>query len=128
MLGRTWQRRTVTAKIRHGAKACAGHLALIGLVIGLIWAGIGFNLWHDRRAALQEAESETANLARIFDENITRTVEAVDQTLLFLRDAYRHDRTGFASGSWIGGRPFLDDLQVQMDSLARFADEVITRF
>jgi signal transduction histidine kinase/ActR/RegA family two-component response regulator len=97
-----------------GARAYGWHLTLIGLVIGLLWAGIGFTLWHDRGVAEWDADNEVSNLARAFDENITRTVEAVDQTLLFLRDAYQHDSAWFAKGSWPGGRAFLDDLHVQM--------------
>jgi signal transduction histidine kinase/ActR/RegA family two-component response regulator len=104
----------LTYRLRQGVRACAWHLALISLVIGLLWTGIGFNLWHDRQVAEQTAENDTANLARAFDENITRTVEAVDQTLLFLRDAYEHDPAGFARGSWASGRGFLDELHVQL--------------
>jgi signal transduction histidine kinase/ActR/RegA family two-component response regulator len=103
-------------KIRQGGGAYIWHLSLIGLAIGLLWAGIGFNLWHDYRAAEEEASADTTNLARAFDENITRTVESVDQTLLFLRDAYQHDPDGFinGSGSWANGRGFLNDLHVRM--------------
>ncbi len=97
-----------------GARAYAWHLSLIGLVIGLLWTGIGFNLWHEYRAAEQNAASDTANLVRTFDEDITRTVEAVDQTLQFVREAYRHDRTGLLQGSWITAHAFLDDLHVQV--------------
>jgi signal transduction histidine kinase/CheY-like chemotaxis protein len=99
---------------RQGARAYGWHLTLIGLVIGLLWAGIGFTLSHDRGVAERDADIEASNLARAFEENITRTVEAVDQTLLFLRYAYRHDPAGFTKGSWPGGRAFLDDLHVQM--------------
>jgi signal transduction histidine kinase/CheY-like chemotaxis protein len=95
------------------------HLALMGLVIGLLWAGIGVTLWHDQCVAEREADNDAANLARAFEENITRTIEAVDQTLLFLRDEYQHDpgafaKGSFAKGSWASGRAFLDELHVQM--------------
>ena len=101
-------------RLRQGAKAYAWHLSTIGLIVGLLWAGIGFNLWHDYRAAEQDAAKDTANLARTFDENITRTVEAVDQTLLFTREAYRHDPTGLLLGSWSKAHAFLDDLHMQI--------------
>ncbi len=104
----------MTHKFCQGAKAYAWHLSLVALIIGLLWAGIGFDLWHDHRAAEQEAAQETANLALSFEEDITRTVEAVDQTLLFVREAYQHDRTGVLLGAWTKDRPFLDDFQVQM--------------
>jgi signal transduction histidine kinase/ActR/RegA family two-component response regulator len=99
---------------RRGVRAYAWHLSLIGLVVGLLWTGIGFSLWHEYKAADQEAEKDTANLARTFAEDITRTVESVDQTLLFLRQAYQHDRSGFTSGSWAIGHAFLEDLHAQM--------------
>ena len=90
------------------------HLSFIALIIGLLWAGIGFDLWHDYREAERGAAKDTANLALAFEEDITRTVEAVDQTLLFVREAYQHDRMGVLLGAWTKGRPFLDDFQVQM--------------
>ena len=101
-------------RFRQGAKACVWHLSLIVLIIGLLWAGIGFDLWHDHQAAENDAANEAANLALAFEEDITRTIEAVDQTLLFVREAYQHDRTGMLSGAWTRGRPFLGDLQVQI--------------
>ncbi len=100
-------------ELRLGAKAYAWHLSLIGLVIGLLWAGIGFNLWHDHATAEQGAAKDTANLARTFGEDITRTVEAADQTLLFVREAYEHDKPGFIQGAWTRAHAILDDLQVQ---------------
>lgn len=104
----------VTNGRRHGVRADLWHLALIGLVTGLMWAGIGLMLWHDHDTAEREAASDTANFVRAFDENITRTIEAVDQTLLFMRDAYQHDPKAFTGGTWASGRAFLDDLHVQI--------------
>ena len=93
-------------KIRQGAGAYAWHLSLIALVVGLLWTGIGLNLRHEYTTAEQGAVKDTANLARTFDEDITRTIESVDQTLLFLRHAYLHDRAGFTTGSLAIGRAF----------------------
>jgi PAS domain S-box-containing protein len=58
--------------------------------------------------------ADSTNLARAFDENITRTVDAVDQQLLFFRDAYEHDPAGFVRWSWARRSTFVDNLQVQM--------------
>jgi signal transduction histidine kinase/CheY-like chemotaxis protein len=114
----------LTFRIRQGARAHAWHLTLLGLVIGLLWAGIGFNLWRDHGAARREAEDDTANLARAFEENITRTVEAADQTLLFLREAYQNDPAGFVKGPWASGHGFLDNLHMQL-SLANRDGKVL---
>jgi signal transduction histidine kinase/ActR/RegA family two-component response regulator len=95
-------------------KVLARHLFLIILVIALTWAGIGFTLWHERKEVEREAATDTANLSRTFDEDITRTIEAIDQTLLFVREAYQHDPEGVLRGSWTKGHAFRDDLQVQL--------------
>jgi PAS domain-containing protein len=119
---------TLIDRIRRDARGYVWHLSLIGLIIGLLWAGIGFNLWHDYRAAERDAAKDAANLARTFEENITRTVEAVDQTLLFVRDAYQHDRTGVLLGAWTRGHTFLNDFQVQMALADRNGDVLWSNF
>ena len=106
-------------RLQQGAKAFAWYLSTIGLIVTLLWAGIGLNLWHDHAAAEQDAAKDTANLAQTFDENITRTVEAVDQTLLFTREAYRHDPSGLLVGSWAKAHAFLDDLHMQISLVDR---------
>jgi signal transduction histidine kinase len=115
---------TLIHRLGQDAKAYGWHLSLIGLFVGLLWAGIGFSLWHDHEAAEQEAVKDTANLARTFDEDITRTVEAVDQTLLFAREAYRRDPAGFMAGSWTNAHVFRDDLRVQISLVNRDGDVV----
>jgi signal transduction histidine kinase/CheY-like chemotaxis protein len=109
-------------RLHLGAKVYARHLSTIGLIVGLLWAGIAFNLWHDYKAAEQQAANDTANLARTFDENITRTIEAVDQTLLFTREAYRHDPTSLLLGSWYRAHAFLGELHMQISLVNRDGD------
>jgi signal transduction histidine kinase/ActR/RegA family two-component response regulator len=87
---------------------------VIGAVIALLWSGIGFNLWRDHYQAERQALGDSANLARAFGENITRTIEAVDQTLLFVRESYARDPTGFDLGTWARSRPFLNELAIQI--------------
>jgi hypothetical protein len=81
------------------------HGLVIGAVIALLWAGISFNLWRDHAQAERQAVADTANLSRAFEENIDRTIEAVDQTVLFVRDAYARDPTGFDLSTWARARP-----------------------
>jgi signal transduction histidine kinase/CheY-like chemotaxis protein len=111
-------------RLRQGANAYAWHLSLIGAILGLLWAGIGFDLWHDHKVAELDAAKDTANLALTFEEDITRTVEAVDQTLLFTREAYRHDPAGFLAGSWVKAYAFLDRLHIQISLVNRDGDVV----
>ena len=94
------------------------------LIIGLLWAGIGFNLWHEYNVAELGAAKDAANLARSFDEDIARTVEAVDQTLLIVREAYQFDRTDALLAALTKGHALLDDFQVRI-SLANRDGEVV---
>jgi signal transduction histidine kinase/CheY-like chemotaxis protein len=93
-------------------------LAIAAAIVPL-WAAIGLTLWHDRALAEQGAVKDTANLARTFEESITRTVEAVDQTLLFLRDEYQEHQGSFLQQTWPENHSFLNDLHVQISMAGR---------
>src|SRR4051812_37670721 len=95
------------------------HWLTISAAIGLLWAAIGLTLWHDHTEARNNAEKDTANLTRSFDESITRTVEAVDQTLLFIREGYQNDRAAYAPQAWAQSRSLLNDLKLQISVVDR---------
>ena len=86
----------MTHGFRQGARAYAWHLGLVMLVIGLLWAGIGFSLWHDRRLAEQTAEHDTANLARAFSPFAVRVCFASGFLMACAssRIARRHEVSG----------------------------------
>ena len=100
--------------MRHVLRSIIGHLTPLVLVVGLTWATIGFNLWHEYSSAVRDAENDTTNFARAFVENITRTIAAVDLTLLFMRDVYQHDPVGLASGAWASRSDSSDDPRSRM--------------
>ncbi|MDR3538949.1 MAG: PAS-domain containing protein [Acetobacteraceae bacterium] len=100
--------------LHKGNRTSLGSWLLVALVVTVLWGGIGFNLWRDYGAAQRDAVDDTTNLARAFAENITRTVEAVDQTLLFVREAYRRDHSALDIAALTQGRSFLNDLRVQI--------------
>jgi len=89
--------------------------AILGLcAIAVLWAGIFHSLSVEREQALQGAAQNTSNLARAFEEHIVRSVKAVDQTLLYVRDAYEKDPTGFDVSAWAKNVQFLTDLTFQI--------------
>jgi signal transduction histidine kinase/CheY-like chemotaxis protein len=112
-----------TAGTRGQVRAWLGRLPLIHLLLFgttlLLWIGIGVSLSREYRLADQEAREDSRNLARAFSENIVRTVEAVDQALLFVRDAYAHDPAGFDLTTWATRRSFLNELEVQISLVDR---------
>lgn len=101
---------TTHAKPRSGL----AQYLLVGIAVTLVWAGIGLNLAREHDAALRGGHDDSRNLARAFSENILRTVDSIDRTLLLVRDAYARDPSGFDLGTWATARPFLDDLTVQI--------------
>lgn len=71
-------------------------MAFGAFVLVLLWLGLAFNLGRERAFAVHMAEADTANLARAFEEHITRTVAGLDQTLLFVKAEYERDPAHFS--------------------------------
>ena len=94
-------------------------LLLVGGTCGLLWAGIGLLLHQQRADLLRDAVHDTYNLARSFQENTIRTVDAIDRTLLFLRSAYAADPDHFDLASWNRDAQALDDLTLQISIVDR---------
>jgi signal transduction histidine kinase/CheY-like chemotaxis protein/HPt (histidine-containing phosphotransfer) domain-containing protein len=69
-------------------------------VIVLLWLGIAGYLVQKHHADLEEAAQESRNLAHAFEENIRRTVEAVDTTVRALRSARARDPAHFDIVAW----------------------------
>jgi signal transduction histidine kinase/ActR/RegA family two-component response regulator len=90
------------------------HWILVGLLVALLWLGIVEGLRLDRDIAIRDGQTDAANLARAFEENITRTVEAVDQTLLFAREMYVQNRDGLDLTTWMREGGVLNALHVQL--------------
>jgi two-component system, sensor histidine kinase len=79
----------------------------------LIWLGAFYFISQERLHAERAAQQNGANLDRAFEEQIIRSLRAVDQTLLYARDMYVRDRKGFDISLWSRNR-FLMDLTFQV--------------
>jgi diguanylate cyclase (GGDEF)-like protein len=66
----------------------------------MLWGGIVMLLDQQRDDLLSGARHDTENLARAFEENTAHSLEAADQTLLFLRSIYSADPKGFSFAGW----------------------------
>lgn len=89
-------------------------VALGASVTLLVWLGAFYYLSAEKTQAINAAQHSTANLARAFEEQIIRSVRAVDQVLLYMRDAYAHDPTGFDINQWARSSGILRDLAFQV--------------
>ncbi len=61
----------------------------VALAIVLVWGSIATHLWVEWDLANAAAVENTGNLARGFAENVSRTIEGVDQMLKILRNIHR---------------------------------------
>jgi hypothetical protein len=87
---------------------------LLVCVLSLIWGGIWMQLQQERTATERDAVKETSNLALAFEENIIRSITAIDQVLLIARDTYARDPARFDLRSWAHERPFINDQTFQL--------------
>ena len=92
-------------------------LALCGIV--LLWFGVLRSLSVEREQALRGAAQNTANLARAFEENIVRSIKAVDQTLLYVRSSHEKNPAGFDISAWARSTQAVTDLAFQIALIDR---------
>jgi signal transduction histidine kinase/CheY-like chemotaxis protein/HPt (histidine-containing phosphotransfer) domain-containing protein len=100
-----------------GARHATTILALAA--IGLIWASFYVALREEKQQIEKGARLELGNLVRAFEEQIFRSFKAVDQTLLYVRDAYRRDPDRFDLGLWSRNGQVMTDFAFQLTLVDR---------
>jgi diguanylate cyclase (GGDEF)-like protein/PAS domain S-box-containing protein len=65
------------------------------LIIGLVWLGLDFHLASEREHAERAAVQSSRNLARAFEEHLSRSLKDIDRTLLILRANYENNPASF---------------------------------
>jgi signal transduction histidine kinase len=89
--------------------------AILGLGgIAVLWTGVLYSLSVERDQAIRDAMQNASNLARVFEEHTIRSLKAVDQILLTVREAYEKDPKGFDVGAWVRDTQVLNDLTFQI--------------
>ncbi len=86
---------------------------LIGVAICLTWGSVYIHLLREYRQTSFDAMQKARNTAYGFAENLERTLEAVDQSLLFLRERQARDPASFDLVTLSRG-PVLGRRQVQV--------------
>jgi uncharacterized oligopeptide transporter (OPT) family protein len=83
----------VVALLRAVLRQGATYVGL--LIIGLVWLGLDFHLASESEHAQRAAVQTTRNLARAFEEHLSRSLKDVDRTLVILRASYENNRAAF---------------------------------
>jgi diguanylate cyclase (GGDEF)-like protein/PAS domain S-box-containing protein len=75
-----------------------GQLAIfLGCVLPLLWLCIALFLQHLHDRTIKESEKETGNLVRVFAEEVNSSINAIDLTLLDLRERWQEEPQNFAA-------------------------------
>ena len=88
-------------------------IILFGVVLLLaVWIGLYFKVTHERELQRAAVVRDTANYARTFDENTTRTIRGMDQIAQFLkylaeRDGLNVDIASLVRKGAFTGQPFV---------------------
>jgi signal transduction histidine kinase/CheY-like chemotaxis protein/HPt (histidine-containing phosphotransfer) domain-containing protein len=80
----------------------------------LVWFGIGTYLVQKYEFQLGDAAQDSRNLAHAFEENIRRTIEAIDTTTRALRIARAHDPAHFDVAGWARDSGLAQELTLQI--------------
>jgi diguanylate cyclase (GGDEF)-like protein len=65
------------------------------VLLSVIWLGVWHQIQTERQAVGRDIAQEAANLAVVFEQNISRTASEIERVLKYLRQAY--ERNGFAA-------------------------------
>ena len=88
-------------------------LLIAMLLIVLLWLGIfqTIKLLEDTKRI--DAAQDVSNVARVFEEHVSRTIRETDKTLLFLRVNYEANPLAFDLAKWVHDDEFKTDILVQ---------------
>ena len=92
------------------APSCLAYGIAILLTVGLVGGSVYVHLASEYRQTEDGSFAQTGNLALGFAENIQRSLEAIDQTMIYVRDGYMADPQHFDLTRWtrsgpVAGRP-----------------------
>ena len=95
-------------------------------IIALLWLGLAAFLVQTHHADMEEAGQSSRNLTHAFEENIRRSVEAIDTTIRALRVARAHDPEHFDLAAWERDSGLTRDLTLQLSIADRTGAIVAT--
>jgi diguanylate cyclase (GGDEF)-like protein len=86
----------------HWIRAFAQTTTYLGVVmIVAVWGGIYFLSTQARDRAYEDGLRQGSNMARVFEEYISRVISGIDSELLVLRKLYEQDPEHFRFDNWV---------------------------
>jgi hypothetical protein len=88
---------------------------LLGLfMIVLVWAGLSFHQEVKRSNAERAALQDSDNLARAFEEHLSRSLKEIDRSLKIMRSRYAQHPDELDFRAWLRDSHLFDDQTVQV--------------
>ena len=84
------------------------------IMLGLFWAGLVYDAFRGRSAALAQAQRDTTNIAIAFQEHIGRMISAIDQVMLAVKAEHAVDPDRYRLPPWINNSPLLSGTVIQI--------------
>ncbi len=106
-------------KVPAAIRGSLGHAALVLLTVAMIWGAVAAHLVQEHTNDAAGAVADTTNFARAFEQNIVRTFDTIDQTLLFVRENYQRDPAHFDLTTWARQRQFVRGVTFQISVVDR---------
>jgi diguanylate cyclase (GGDEF)-like protein/PAS domain S-box-containing protein len=91
-----------------------GSTLLCVMMIALVWLGVSFHLQVEYNDAERAAVQNSANLARTFEEHLSRTLNEIDRSLKIIRSNYQLDPEKFDLKQWLSISQLFDDHTLQV--------------
>src|SRR5260370_39511754 len=91
-----------------------GSTLLSVMMIALVWVGVGFHLRVEHNDAEGAAVQNSANLARAFEEHLSRSLNEIDRSLKIIRSNYMLAPGGFNLRRWLSVSQLFDDQTLQV--------------
>lgn len=96
-------------------RAIAQGSTLLGVfMIGLLWTSLSFHLNAEHTNAERAAIQNSANLARAFEEHLSRSIKDIDRSLKIMRSRYVQYPNELDFRNWLRNSQLFDDQTVQV--------------
>jgi diguanylate cyclase (GGDEF)-like protein len=94
--------------------AAQGSTLLCVMMIALVWLGVDFHLKVEHNDAERAAVQNSENLARAFEEHLSRTLNEIDRSIKIIRSNYLLDTERFDLQRWLSISQLFDDHTLQV--------------
>src|SRR5882672_10695139 len=105
---------SIETAVRWLRAVAQGSTLLSVMMIVLVWVGVGFHLKVEHGDAERAATQNSANLARAFEEHLSRSLNEIDRSLKIIRSNYLLDPDGFNLRRWLRTSQLFDDQTLQV--------------